>query len=156
METFDKVMAVNLRAAYQLSSIASPYLIASQGNIVNVSSVLAGAPSRGNTAYCISKAAMTMMTQSLAFELGMKGVRVNEVRPSWTDTPTLEVAMGGKRAKEASFELFRDRYVPMRRTSVPEDIAKAIVHLASSGQDMVNGLVYSVDAGFSIRGIAFD
>ncbi|KAI1293052.1 L-xylulose reductase [Halotydeus destructor] len=149
-------MAVNLRAGYELSSIASPYLIASQGNIVNVSSILATTASKGDSAYCISKAAVSMMTQCLAFELGIKGVRVNEVRPTWTDTPMMVPTEGDTTEPEEYCRRFRDHHVPMKKTAMPLDIAKATVHLASSGQHMVNGMSYPVDAGFSTRGVAFD
>ncbi|KAI1282085.1 3-oxoacyl-[acyl-carrier-protein] reductase FabG [Halotydeus destructor] len=155
MVTFDRIMAVNIRAAYQLSSIASPYLIASQGNIVNVSSIFATTACKNYSAYCVSKAAISMMTQCLAFELGMKGVRVNEVRPTFTDTPMMAPLVVDEAETEAVWKLLRN-FTPLRKTAVPADIAKAIAHLASSGQDMVNGLSYSVDAGFNVRGIAFD
>ncbi|KAI1291006.1 3-oxoacyl-[acyl-carrier-protein] reductase FabG [Halotydeus destructor] len=156
MKAFDSIMAVNLRAAYQLCAIAAPYLILSKGNIVNVSSIAAHTAMKGFSAYCISKAAMSMMTKCLAFELGMQGVRVNEVRPTWTDTPMLDSANADEEAKEAAFEQIRNQFVPMKKTAVPLDIARAVVHLAASEQHMVNGSVYTVDAGFSVRGIAFD
>ncbi|KAI1291031.1 3-oxoacyl-[acyl-carrier-protein] reductase FabG [Halotydeus destructor] len=156
VEAFDSIIAVNLRAAYQLCVIAAPYLIASKGNIVNVSSIAARTAVKGLSAYCMSKAAMSMMTKCLAFELGMKGVRVNEVRPTWTDTPLLGGAYADEEAKEVSLEQIRNELVPMKKTAVPLDIARAIVHLAASGQHMVNGMVYTVDAGVSVRGIAFD
>ncbi|KAI1293035.1 3-oxoacyl-[acyl-carrier-protein] reductase FabG [Halotydeus destructor] len=155
MVIFDKIMAVNIRAAYQLSSIASPYLIASQGNIVNVSSIFATTACKNYSAYCVSKAAISMMTQCLAFELGMKGVRVNEVRPTFTDTPMMAPLVVDEAETEAVWKLLRN-FTPLRKTAVPADIAEAIAHLASSGQDMANGLSYSVDAGFNVRGIAFD
>ncbi|KAI1293017.1 3-oxoacyl-[acyl-carrier-protein] reductase FabG [Halotydeus destructor] len=156
MDSFDKLMAVNVRAVYQLCSVASPYLIASKGNIVNISSMSATTPFRNSSAYCIGKAAVSMMTQCLAFELGLKGVRVNEVRPTWTDTPMMDHVVQNKELKDAVLKRFCDKFVPMKKTAKPEDIAKAIVHLASRGQHMVNGLSYPVDAGFSIRGVAFD
>ncbi|KAI1293023.1 3-oxoacyl-[acyl-carrier-protein] reductase FabG [Halotydeus destructor] len=155
LEAFDNIMAINVRAAYQLSSIASPYLIASGGNIVNVSSVLATTAVKGTSAYCVSKAAVSMMTQCLAFELGLKGCKFHN-RPTWTDTPMVENSNGGKKEKEAVLEMVANQFSTLKKTAKPEDIAKAIVHLASSGQDMVNGLSYAVDAGFSIRGVAFD
>ncbi|KAI1293051.1 3-oxoacyl-[acyl-carrier-protein] reductase FabG [Halotydeus destructor] len=156
MDTFDQLMAINVRAVYQLSSIASPYLIASKGNIVNISSIAATTALKDSSAYCISKAAVSTMTQCLAFELGLKGVRVNEVRPTWTDTPMIDQVLPTPEAKAECFQAFCDNFVPMKKTAKPEDIAKAVVHLASRGQHMVNGLSYVVDAGFSIRGIAFD
>ncbi|KAI1293050.1 2-(R)-hydroxypropyl-CoM dehydrogenase [Halotydeus destructor] len=156
MDTFDELMAINVRAVYQLSSIATPYLIASKGNIVNVSSVGATIPFLDHSAYSVGKAAVSMMTQCLAFELGLKGVRVNEVRPAWVDTPMVDDCMQSQELKDKCWAIFRDKFVPMKKTSKPEDIAKAIVHLASRGQHMVNGLSYVVDAGFSTRGVAFD
>jgi len=79
LEQYDRVMGVNLRAAFQLTTLCVPHLIATRGNVVNVSSVVGTRSPPGAVVYCMSKSAMDQMTNCAALELASKGVRVNSV-----------------------------------------------------------------------------
>ena len=86
LEQYDRVMNVNVRAIYQLTMSATPELIKTQGNIVNISSVNGIRSFPGVLAYNISKAALDQFTRCIALELAPKQVRVNSVNPGVTIT----------------------------------------------------------------------
>lgn len=86
MDDYDAVMATNIRAVFQLTQLAVPYLIESKGNIVNVSSVCTLRPFTGFLSYNLAKAALDQLTKCVALELAEKGVRVNSVNPAVIDT----------------------------------------------------------------------
>jgi len=84
---YDRVMGVNVRAAFQLTMLCAPHLIAARGNIVNVSSIAGTRSLAGLLAYSMSKSAVEQMTGCPALELASKGVRVNSVNPGVIVTP---------------------------------------------------------------------
>ncbi|KOB64404.1 Short-chain dehydrogenase, partial [Operophtera brumata] len=97
MEIYDEVVNTNLRSIFILTNLASPHLIKTKGNIVNISSVAGSstlksfAPS-GYAAYCVSKAAVNHFSRVSAMELAPKGVRVNAVSPGPVETSIFESA----------------------------------------------------------------
>lgn len=86
LEQFDRVMSTNIRSIYNLTMLAVPHLIKTQGNIVNISSVNGIRSFPGVLAYNISKAAVDQFTRCVALELALKNVRVNSVNPGVTVT----------------------------------------------------------------------
>lgn len=86
LEQFDRVMSTNIRSIYNLTMLAVPHLIKTQGNIVNVSSVNGIRSFPGVLAYNISKAAVDQFTRCVALELALKNVRCNSVNPGVTVT----------------------------------------------------------------------
>ena len=78
---YDRVMDINVRAAYHMSMLCVPHLIATKGNIVNVSSVCGTRAFPGLLSYCVSKSALDQLTKCTALELAPKGVRVNSINP---------------------------------------------------------------------------
>ncbi|CAG2104358.1 unnamed protein product [Medioppia subpectinata] len=80
MASFDRAMRVNVRSMQLVTHLSVPYLVATNGSIVNTSSLCANKPFRSEIAYCMSKSAVDMFTECLALELGPKGVRVNSVK----------------------------------------------------------------------------
>ncbi|CAG4945735.1 unnamed protein product [Parnassius apollo] len=86
VDLYDRVIATNVRAVYLLTSLATPYLVQSKGNVVNVSSIAAFKPIKDIEflQYCMSKAALDQFTRCVALELGREGVRVNSVSPGCT------------------------------------------------------------------------
>ena len=81
LEQYDRIMNVNVRAAYQLTMLCVPHLIETRGNIVNVSSIAGTRSFTGLLAYSVSKAALVQLTSCTALELASKGIRVNSVNP---------------------------------------------------------------------------
>lgn len=134
--------AVNVDGLFFLAQAAMPYLKDSRGSIVAVSSVsgLAGDP--GQFAYNASKHAVNGFVRSLALDVGKDGVRVNAVAPAFTLTPMNE---GAGRSDE-DLAPFVNR-VALGRAGEPEDIAPAVLFLASPDAGYITGSVLTVDGG---------
>lgn len=100
LDAFDRILNTNLRAVFHLSKLAAPHLIATKGNIVNVSSLMGVRAFANILAYCTSKAALNQLTQCMALELAPKGVRVNAVNPGVVRTPIYQTVGMGDRAMD--------------------------------------------------------
>jgi NAD(P)-dependent dehydrogenase (short-subunit alcohol dehydrogenase family) len=144
VETFDRVIAVNLRAPFLLSTALHPTLAERSGAVVNVASVHAVVTSGRVSAYAASKGGLVALTRALALEWA-PAVRVNCVLPGAIDT---ELLQEGLSRAGATLSQFADRQ-PMRRVGEPEDIAQAVVYLASGG--FTTGATLVVDGGASAR-----
>ena len=151
-ESFDRVLRINLKGPYFLTQLVANWMIqqkqqhrARNPKIVNISSVSAftSSPSRGE--YCISKAGISMMTQLYADRLAEYDVRVYEIRPGviFTDMTAPVRAKYDKLIAEGLF--------PIKRWGYPEDIAKAVLALATELLPYSTGEVINVDGGFHIR-----
>ena len=141
-EDWDKVMRTNVDGMFYCARAALPHLEKTKGCIVNTSSVSGIAGDWGMLAYNTSKGAVSNMTRALALDVGKKGVRVNAVAPSLTDTPLAEGITGD----EEKMDKFRER-MPLDPPEQPEDIAAVVAFLASEDARMVTGVVMPVDGG---------
>jgi len=139
-------MGVNVRAAFQLTMLCAPHLIATRGNIVNVSSLAGTRPLPGMLAYCMSKSAVNQMTGCTALELASKGVRVNSVNPGGTAT---EIYKSIGISKEQFTEILEHHKEinPLGRVGDAEEVAQAIAFLASSSASFITGEHLHVDGG---------
>ncbi|KAL0878875.1 hypothetical protein ABMA27_003886 [Loxostege sticticalis] len=148
IEPYDRIMATNMRAVYLLTSLATPHLVKSKGNIVNVSSVAAFRVIKDLDflPYCISKAALDQFTKCVAVELAKDGVRVNSVNPGATRTKFVQAA---GYTKEQSDELYkiRDKKMPLGKVVESEEVADLIVFLASSRARSITGAIHVIDNG---------
>lgn len=146
-EGWDSLIAVNLRGVFLCCRFALPALIASKGAIVNVSSYLAFRSAAGRTpAYDASKAAVAALTRSLAVRYGPDGVRANAVCPGFVPTDL------NRDSWEAWTPEYRAQVVqtyPLRRLGTPEDVAGAILFLASDAASWISGAALLVDGGLS-------
>ena len=140
---WDQVLAVNLKGSYLLAQHVTPMMIKQQsGKIVFISSQAArGAKGRVN--YAASKAGVQGITRTLALELGHEGIHVNAVAPGFIDTELSEISAHSavKRGID-DFQQFKESFIaknPIQRTGKPEDIAHAILFLASSEADYITG-----------------
>src|SRR6185503_21006672 len=98
LAAWDAMMNVNLRAAFQLMQLCMPHLIATKGNVVNVSSVTGLRSFPGVLAYCVSKAGLDQLTRCAALEVAAHGVRINAVNPGVVIT---EIHKRGGMSEEA-------------------------------------------------------
>jgi NAD(P)-dependent dehydrogenase (short-subunit alcohol dehydrogenase family) len=99
----------------------------------------------GMAAYAASKAGLIGLTQVLAAELGIKGIRVNAILPGGTDTP-----MGRAVAATPETKAFVERLHALKRIAEPEEIARSVLHLASDASSFMTGAALLVDGGVSI------
>ena len=139
-EQFDGVFSVNVKAAYFLvAELAPPMAERGKGAIVNVSTMVADYGMPGMSLYGASKAAINLLTKAWAAEYGSKGVRVNAVSPGPTRTEGT-VAMGEGLEQLAA-------QAPAGRPAAAEEIAEAIVFLATDRASFVHGARLAVDGG---------
>jgi NAD(P)-dependent dehydrogenase (short-subunit alcohol dehydrogenase family) len=151
-ETWDRVVRVNLRSVYACSKAAIPGMLErGRGSIVNVASIAASSPV-GGSAYAATKGAILSYTRQVARELAERGVRVNCVSPGFMRTPMSTGERMGLSAQEqdARIAAFGER-VPMRRAGAVDDIANAILYLASDEAAYVTGQEIVVDGGYLVR-----
>lgn len=149
--TWEHILAVNLSGAFLCTKYAAQAMIAAGGGaIVNVASEAGLVGIKGQVAYNVSKAGMIALTKSCAVDLADRGIRVNAVCPGTTDTPLVQAAV--KRAPdpaEARRKLEQAR--PMNRLGTPDEIASAILYLASSESAYATGAALSIDGGYTAQ-----
>jgi NAD(P)-dependent dehydrogenase (short-subunit alcohol dehydrogenase family) len=143
---WDAMLEINLRAVFQLMQAALPSLLASHGNIVNVSSVTGLRSFPGVLAYCVSKAALDQLTRCSALELAAKGVRVNAVNPGVVVTE-IHKRGGMDQEQYAAFLEHSKTTHPLGRVGDPNEIAELIYFLASDRAAWITGGTYSIDGG---------
>jgi 3-oxoacyl-[acyl-carrier protein] reductase len=141
---FEEILAINLTGAMQLCTEFYPLLTASQGNIVNLDSVVAIRPAPANPAYSASKAGLKQLSKSLAMKWGRKGVRVNALAPGMV--PTKLTANQTSPEQEAAFIQAN----PLGRFGTPEDIAGGVLFLASPLAAYITGHHLVIDGGMSL------
>jgi len=140
------VVDVNLTAVFLCCRAAARLMVpAGRGAIVNVSSImgLSGGGLYPNISYQSTKGAIVNMTRALAVEWAAHGIRVNSVAPTWVRTDLTRGLFGDPELLNRVLDV-----TPMRMLAEPEDIADAIVFLASSRARMVTGHTLPVDGGF--------
>lgn len=151
METYDRVMATNLRSVVHLTHLAIRYLIESQGNIINISSVAAlSIVSPEHFAYCTSKAALDHFTKSIALDLAAKGVRANCVNPGPVQTDFIR-SLGVDRSKLSEFWERMAKVTALGRVSDPEEIADLVLFIASDKARAITGSSYVTDNGTLLK-----
>jgi len=144
-ESFDRYVSVNLRSVFRFSRAALPQLEASQGAIVNVSSVFGMLGFAGMSSYSVTKAGISGLTRQMAADYGPRGVRVNAVAPG-----AIETALTRARWKaDPGIKTLMVGSTPFPRCGQPEDVAGAIRFLLSLDAAYVNGHVLVVDGGWS-------
>jgi NAD(P)-dependent dehydrogenase (short-subunit alcohol dehydrogenase family) len=140
---WDRTIAVNLTGVYLcVRAELAAMLPAGRGAIVNVASAGGAMGIPGLAAYAASKHGVVGLTRSAALEVATTGVRVNAVMPGSTRTPMLKASMGSAEAMEGMAKTS-----PNGRLAEPEEIARAIVWLASDESSYVTGEALAVDGG---------
>jgi 3-oxoacyl-[acyl-carrier protein] reductase len=144
LENFQKVLDVNLTAAFLVARAVGRDMIRKKsGSIINMASVVGIHGNGGQANYAASKGGLISVTKSLALEMAGRGVRVNAVAPGYI-TSDMTGAI-----PEAAKTAMLDR-VPLKRPGTPEDVADAVLFLASGASSYITGQVISVDGGMFI------
>ena len=146
LSAWDAMMNVNLRAVFHLMQTATPHLIKTKGNVVNISSVTGLRSFPGVLAYCVSKAAVDQLTRCAALELAPKGVRVNAVNPGVVITEIHK--RGGMSADTyANFLEHSKTTHPLGRVGRASEVAELVFYLASEKASWITGATYQIDGG---------
>ncbi|MBN1456245.1 MAG: 3-oxoacyl-[acyl-carrier-protein] reductase [Sedimentisphaerales bacterium] len=143
-DDFDKVIAVNLRAAFIATRIVIRSMIRNKfGRIISLSSVAGVMGQAGSTNYAASKAGLIGMTKSIVREVAKKGITANCIAPGFIMTEMTDVLPDA--VKDAAKQA-----IPARKFGTVEDVAKAIAFLASDDTGYITGQVIAVDGGMSM------
>ena len=143
---FDLIMNVNIKGYYFLSQAAARMMVEQGGGvIINISSVGGISPDKGLGPYCISKAAIIMMTKHMALELGEHNIRVNAIAPGVVQTRFSQALWSNEElmAQELS-------KMPLKRIAQPEEIARTALYLASDASGFMTGHTVVLDGGANL------
>jgi NAD(P)-dependent dehydrogenase (short-subunit alcohol dehydrogenase family) len=142
--TLDTLLELNVRAAFKVSQAAAAVMVAGGrgGSIIHISSQMGhvGGPKRA--VYAMTKHAIEGLTKAMAIELGEHKIRVNAVAPT-----VVETSMTAPFFKDPAYRAFALGMVPLKEIMQPEDVAAAVLYLASPGSRLVTGTSLRVDSG---------
>jgi len=142
-EEWQKVIDIDLTGVFNCTKAALPLLIPNQGVIISISSVVGQRGNFGQTNYAAAKAGIIGFTKSLSKEVGKFGVRVNVVAPGFVQTKMTE-------GIPDKVKMIVKQLTSLGRFGTPEDIANAVVFLASEEANFITGTVLNVDGGLAI------
>ena len=141
---WDLVLDINLKGAFLVSKLAAKIMMKQRaGGIVNISSVVGLGGNAGQANYAASKAGLIGLTKSAAKELAARGITVNAVAPGFIQTEMTD------HLPDAAKELFLNN-IAMKRPGTPQDVAEAVLFLASDEAGYITGQVLAIDGGLSI------
>lgn len=146
--TFDLILAVNIKALYFAVKALVPHMEKNGGgNIVTLGATMAERPQAGFSWFGAAKGWVMSATRALALELGSQNIRVNCVCPAQSDTATFDVFYGNLAEKKRK-ELINS--IPLGRLSSPQDVANAVLWLASDLSAFTTGAILPVDGGYNL------
>jgi len=151
IEEWDRVMAVNLRGMYLMAKAVIPIMKKSGGGaIINTASIsgLLGWPI--SAAYCASKGGVIQLTKQMAVDYAQDNIRVNCIAPGTTLTPLIERIFQQESEPEKAKQQISQMH-PLGRFAQPEEIAQAILFLASEDASFITGAVLPVDGGYTAK-----
>ncbi len=143
LETYDRVFDTNLRAVFLAMQAEIGVMLAGGGGVIVNNGSVSGVrnPNTGLALYCASKAALLSLTRSAAMEYAEQAIRINAVSPGRVETPMMMAAGVGDRAAVAAT-------LPAKRLGTPEEVAAAVLWLASEEASFVFGHNLCIDGGF--------
>ena len=149
-EVWERTMQVNVGGHFNMAKHCIPRMIAAGGgSIVHISSIMARVANHGQTAYCASKGAITMLSKGIALDYAEMGIRSNTIQPGGIATQGMADLYGGD--MEEAERVWGRVMHPVGRLGRVEEIADAAVFLASDRASFVTGIDLPVEGGYSIR-----
>lgn len=146
---WDRVFAINVKGTYLWLHEALPHMAAGGGgSIVMIGSQLAVSSGGGNAAYIASKGAIASLARTMAVDHAPQGIRVNAVMPAVVDTPMSRRSLGRYPDPETTRERWMQRHA-MKRFGTAEEVARAILFLASADASFTTGSLLFVDGGWT-------
>jgi NAD(P)-dependent dehydrogenase (short-subunit alcohol dehydrogenase family) len=148
LEDFDQLFETNVRGTWVVCTEAARQMIREGhgGAICCVSSISAHVGAPGQTAYCGTKGAISMLVKALGCDLGPHRIRVNAVEPGWVKTP-----MSAPLVDDPEVLKYYTERIPLHRGAEPEELAGAIAYMLSDDASYVNSATLLVDAGFIVN-----
>lgn len=144
----DSLLALNVKGTFLVAQAAARRMLAagSGGTIINVSSQMGHVGDAKRSVYCASKHAVEGLTKALAVELGPHGIRVNAVAPTFIETP-----MTAPFFEDRDFRADVERRIPLGRIGRVDEVAAAVVYLASPAASLVTGASLLIDGGWTAQ-----
>ena len=140
---WDKILDVNVKGYFRVAKACAARMKArSGGKIINVASVAGKAPQPGMGVYCVSKAAVLMLTEVLAAELAANNIQVNAIAPGFVKTQFSQALWGSPPIHEAVIGA-----IPQKRMAEPEELTGIALYLASAASSFTTGATFVVDGG---------
>ena len=144
-EVLDTMLNLNVRAAFRVARSAARVMMKhGSGSIVNMSSQMGHVGSPGRAVYCMTKHGIEGLTKAMAVELGPHGIRVNTVSPTFIETPLTRPFL-----EDPKFAEFVMGMIAMKRLGTVDDVAAAVLYLASPASGIVTGTSLRVDGGWT-------
>jgi NAD(P)-dependent dehydrogenase (short-subunit alcohol dehydrogenase family) len=145
-DVLDQMLNLNVRSAYLAAqgAVRSMLTKGNGGVIINITSQMGHVGSPNRTVYCMTKHALEGLTKAMAVELAPNNIRVNSVAPTFIETPLTKPMLD-----QPQFRAFVDSMIPLGRIGQPNDVAAAVVYLASPAANMVTGTSLLIDGGWT-------
>ncbi len=145
-KAYDQIMNTNVKGYFLMSQLVGQIMIKQGGgNIINISSVGGVSPDPWLGVYCISKAAINMITKAFAKELGEHNIRVNAIAPGVVKTRFSQALWTNDALMEEEF-----KHTPLKRIAEPEEVAQLALHLVSPASAYITGQIIVMDGGGSL------
>lgn len=148
---WDRIQNVDLGGVYNLSKAIIPLMSDNGGAIVNISSVVGMNPLRNQCSFAAAKAGVINLSKAMALELAPKGIRVNVVAPGTVGIEVTNTLWKDDKAMQGLLS-----HIPLNRQAVPDDIAMAVMFLASDLASYITGALLPVDGGWTSGGFMRD
>ena len=141
IEQWDDVINTNLKGAFHCTKAVLRYMMKNKfGRIINITSIVGLTGNAGQANYAASKAGLIGMTKSIAKEVASRGITANCIAPGWIETSMTEKLSGEVKSEFLS-------HIPVGRIGSPDDIANAVIFLASDEAGYITGQTITVDGG---------